>query len=152
MIRQHFLTSIYLTTLFCNTVFVTLEIAVLYKVDNPYKAYYSLTNPSNQIQSFVFDQVRSTIPSLEVDELYITSQDVSLEILRSLQFFMISSYGYEIMNVLILNLYPSDVKVRNAMNEINSCKRMKEAMVNRGEAGMNNQNSLSSTKCFFIFD
>ena len=126
--------------MFYKTVFVTLEIAILYKVDNPFKAYYSLINPSNQIQSFVFDQIRSTIPSLEVDDLYVTSQDVSLDILRSLQFFMISSYGYDILNVLILNLYPSDLKVRNAMNEINSCKRMKEAMVNRGEAGMNTQN------------
>ena len=49
---------------------------------------------------------------------------------------MVSQFGYDIINVLILNIYPSDVKVRNAMNEINYCKRMKETMVHRGEAGM----------------
>lgn len=89
-----------------------------------------------QIQSFVFDQVRSTIPFVDIDDLYTTSQDVSLDILRSLQFFMVTTFGYDIINVLIMNLYPTDVKVCNAMNAISSCKRMKEAMVNRGEAGL----------------
>ena len=127
--------SFFFFTYTLYTVFVTVDIAILYKVDDPYKAYYSLTNPEIQIQSYVFDQVRSTIPSLDIDDLYTTSQDVSLDILRSLQFFMVATYGYDIMNVLILNLYPTDVKVRSAMNAINACKRMKEAMVNRGETG-----------------
>jgi regulator of protease activity HflC (stomatin/prohibitin superfamily) len=121
-----------------DNVFVTLQIAVLYKVDNPYKAYYSLTNPAIQIQSFIYDQVRSTIPSLDIDDLYTSSSsqdnDISLDILRALQFFMVAQFGYDIINVLILNIYPSDVKVRNAMNEISYCRRMKETMVHRGEA------------------
>ena len=41
----------------------------------------------------------------------------------------------DILDVLITSIYPSDTKVVNAMNEINACKRMKEAMAYKGDAG-----------------
>lgn len=114
--------------------FVNLDIAVLFRVDDPYKAHYTLENPIKQIQSFVFDQIRSTVPSLDIDDLFKSSQDMALDVLRSIQLFMVSTHGYEIMDVLIVKITPSDEKVIRAMNEIYSCRKIKEAMVYRGEA------------------
>jgi len=117
-----------------DNVFVTVRLAVLFKVENPHKAYYTLSNPSTQIQMLVYDKIRSTVPSLDIDNLFRSSQDMSLDILRSLQFFVHENYGYDIINVLITSIYPSDANVVHAMNEINACKRMKEAMMHKGEA------------------
>lgn len=41
-------------------------------------------------------------------------------------------YGYQIMQALVTDLQP-DVKVRNAMNEINAAKRMKQAAAEKAE-------------------
>ena len=43
-----------------------------------------------------------------------------------------SSYGYQIVQVLITDLDP-DQRVKNAMNEINSSKRLKFAVAERAE-------------------
>merc|ERR1712151_1330824 len=43
-----------------------------------------------------------------------------------------SSYGYQILNALITDLDP-DQRVKNAMNEINSSKRLKFAVAERAE-------------------
>ena len=53
-----------------DNVFVQVGVAVQYKVlvDSAYDAFYRLTNPRNQIQSYVFDVVRSTVPRMDLDE------------------------------------------------------------------------------------
>lgn len=50
-----------------DNVFVQVRIAVQYRVllESAYDAYYRLSDPRGQIQSYVFDVVRSTVPKME---------------------------------------------------------------------------------------
>ena len=55
-----------------DNVFVSVAVAVQYNVlaESAYDAYYRLTDPRGQIQSYVFDVVRSTVPKMELDEAF----------------------------------------------------------------------------------
>ena len=116
-------------------VFVTIKLAVLYRViaEESYSAHYRLACPKIQIESYLFDKIRSTVPSLEVDELFLSRSEFSLDVLRGLQITM-SYFGYEILDVLVTQISP-DTAVKTAMNEINAAKRLKEACSQKGEAG-----------------
>jgi regulator of protease activity HflC (stomatin/prohibitin superfamily) len=57
-----------------DNVFVRVAVAVQYRVliSSAYDAYYRLTDPRNQIQSYVFDVVRSTVPRMDLDEAFVS--------------------------------------------------------------------------------
>ena len=97
-----------------------------------YEAYYRLTDPRTQIQSYVFDVVRSTVPKLELDEAFASKDDIATAVLESLAPVM-KEYGYEIRNTLVTDLSP-DNKVKASMNEINASRRLKEAAAHKAEA------------------
>jgi regulator of protease activity HflC (stomatin/prohibitin superfamily) len=107
---------------------------VQYRVllDGAYAAWYRLTDPRGQIQSYVFDVVRSTIPKMELDEAFASKNDIATAVLTSLQSVM-QDYGYEIRNTLITDLMP-DARVKASMNEINASRRLKEAASHKAEA------------------
>lgn len=122
-----------------DNVFVTIELAILYQItiDNVKRAFYTLKDPKQQLKAFVHDVARSTIPLLNVDDLFISHKsehDMSLDILRGLQCTFSQQYtGYDVLNVLVSKISPND-HVRDAMNEINACKRWKEAMTHKAES------------------
>lgn len=62
-----------------DNVFVQVRIAVQYRVllESAYDAYYRLSDPRGQIQSYVFDVVRSTVPKMELDEAFASKQDIA---------------------------------------------------------------------------
>ena len=70
-----------------DNVFVQVAVAVQYRVlvDNAYDAYYRLTDPRNQIQSYVFDVVRSTVPKMELDEAFASKAEVAAAVLSQLK-------------------------------------------------------------------
>ena len=117
-----------------DNVFINVSVAVQYRVlvDGAYAAYYRLSDPRGQIQSYVFDVVRSTIPKMELDEAFASKDDIASAVFSSLQGVM-QGYGYEITNTLITDMMP-DAKVRASMNEINASKRLKEAAAHKAEA------------------
>lgn len=117
-----------------DNVFVQVAIAVQYRVlvDSAYDAYYRLTNPQQQIQSYVFDVVRSTVPKMELDEAFASKDVVANAVLVQLKDVM-KEYGYEIKNCLVTDLSP-DHKVKASMNEINASRRLKEAAAHKAEA------------------
>mmetsp|Transcript_10824 Transcript_10824/g.25828 ORF Transcript_10824/g.25828 Transcript_10824/m.25828 type:complete len:288 (-) Transcript_10824:163-1026(-) len=117
-----------------DNVFVQVGVAVQYRVliGSAYDAYYRLTDPRNQIQSYVFDVVRSTVPRMDLDEAFVNKDQVSQEVYNSLKDDM-SSYGYEILNTLVTDLSP-DNRVKASMNEINASRRLKEAASHKAEA------------------
>jgi regulator of protease activity HflC (stomatin/prohibitin superfamily) len=117
-----------------DNVFIQVAVAVQYRVlvDRAYDAYYRLTNPQNQIQSYVFDVVRSTVPKMELDEVFVSKDVVAEAVLKQLKDVM-SDYGYEIKNCLVTDLAP-DNKVKASMNEINASRRLKEAASHKAEA------------------
>ena len=101
-------------------------VAVQYRVlvDGAYDAYYRLTDPRNQIQSYVFDVVRSTVPRMDLDEAFVSKDEVGGAVLAQLRDVM-KDYGYEIKNTLVTDLSP-DNRVKASMNEINASRRLKE--------------------------
>jgi SPFH domain / Band 7 family len=118
---------------------VHVEVAVQYRVvaTMAYEAFYRLTDPRGQIQSYVFDVVRSTVPKMELDEAFVSKNDIAMAVLRSLQHDM-KDYGYVIKNTLVTDLNP-DKKVKASMNQINAARRLKEAAMHKAEANKTKQ-------------
>lgn len=117
-----------------DNVFVNVSVAVQFRVitEGAYDAFYRLTDPSGQIQSYVFDVVRSTVPKLELDESFASKAEIADAVLSQLQSIM-KDYGYEILNALVTDVSP-DARVKASMNEINASKRLKEAASHKAEA------------------
>ncbi|KAG7351236.1 membrane protease subunit [Nitzschia inconspicua] len=117
-----------------DNVFVQVGVATQYRVitDRAYDAFYRLTDPRNQIQSYVFDVVRSTVPRMDLDEAFTSKDEVASEVLNQLRDVM-RDYGYEIKNTLVTDLSP-DNRVKASMNEINASRRLKEAASHKAEA------------------
>jgi len=116
-----------------DNVFVTIHISVQYVAvrDKVYQAYYSLTDLNQQMKSYVFDVVRASLCNLTLDQSFEAKDEISHEVKKHLAEVM-DTYGYTILNALVTDLTPDD-RVRNAMNEINASKRLKEAAYQRAE-------------------
>jgi regulator of protease activity HflC (stomatin/prohibitin superfamily) len=100
--------------------------------ENAYDAFYRLSDPRGQIQSYVFDVIRSTVPRMELDEAFASKKEIASATMEQLESVM-KDYGYEIMNTLVTDLSP-DARVKASMNEINASKRLKEASSHKAEA------------------
>lgn len=126
--------DVYCETKTKDNVFVNVAVAVQFRVitESAYDAYYRLSDPRGQIQSYVFDVVRSTVPRMELDEAFASKNEIADATLRQLESVM-RDYGYEILNTLVTDMSP-DSRVKASMNEINASKRLKEAASHKAEA------------------
>ncbi len=117
-----------------DDVFVRLLIAVQYFVmpDRVREAFYRLSNPHLQIESYVFDEVRSTVPRMKLDEVFEEKETIADAVKGGLEETM-TQYGYGIVRSLVNDIDP-DPKVKTAMNEINAAQRLRKAAEERGEA------------------
>jgi len=88
-------------------------------------AYYKLDNPERQIQSYVFDSIRSEVPRMELDDVFSEKDKIAQAVQAELSDTM-REFGYDIIKALVTDIDP-DAKVKHSMNEINAAKRMKEA-------------------------
>jgi len=115
-------------------VFVTLQINVQFKVIHGQEraAFYALENYEKQINSYVFDTVRSAVPKINLDKVFEQKEDIANAVKQELSKCM-QAYGWEIIQVLIADIEP-DPKVKNAMNEINTAQRLRVATVDKAEA------------------
>jgi len=116
-----------------DNVFITAVVSIQYQIlkEKAYEAFYALTNPTQQITAHVFDVIRAELPNLELDEVFEAKETLALTVKNALSATM-GQYGYQILQALITDLDP-DQKVKNAMNEINSSKRLKFAVAERAE-------------------
>ena len=119
-----------------DDVFVDLLIAVQFYVadsDEAVKAaFYKLTNPTQQISSYVFDTVRALVPDMPVDHVFSEKDKIAGAVKDRLQGIM-EQFGYTILQSLVNDIQP-DPKVKDAMNEVNATARLKEAARNEAEA------------------
>ncbi len=95
-------------------------------------SYYKLATPKAQIETFVFDVVRSQVPKLTLDEIFDSKDHIAQAVKAELTADM-AGFGYEIGKVLVTEIEP-DAKVKAAMNEINAAQREAQAANARGEA------------------
>ena len=108
-----------------DNVFLTMRVSIQYQVIQEdakiVDAHYRLTNPRVQIESYVYDVVRSTVPKIELDDVFTTKDQIAESISESLKQSM-ASFGYQILGSPITDIDP-DREVKRAMNEINKMKR-----------------------------
>lgn len=117
-----------------DNVFVNIAISVQYFImeNKIYQAFYKLTDPSKQIQSFVFDVVRAKVPGMILDDVFEKKDEIATAVKAELSELM-EDFGYGIVKALVTDINPDD-KVKKAMNEINEAQRLRVAAQERGEA------------------
>lgn len=116
-----------------DNVFVTVFVSVQYQTirEKVYSAFYVLSDPHSQMRAYVYDSIRASICTMTLDHSFESKEEISLALKTHLQEIM-NSYGVVILNALVTDLSP-DAKVRDAMNEINASKRLKESAYQRAE-------------------
>jgi len=124
--------DLYCETKTLDNVICSIAIAVQYKVTDPYKNYYTLSDPKAQIRAYVEDSIRATIPQMTLDKAYEATTEIANATKEQLTE-VFSGYGLTILQTLITDLSPNQA-VRQAMNEINASRRLKEASSDRAEA------------------
>jgi regulator of protease activity HflC (stomatin/prohibitin superfamily) len=117
-----------------DNVFVTIDVAIQYMVlkDKITDAYYLLDNPHMQLRSYVFDSIRSTIPGMNLDEVFEAKDEIATAVRDALEHSM-AQYGFQILQTLVNDVEPDPI-VKNAMNQINTSRREKEAAEQKAEA------------------
>ncbi|HUA89417.1 MAG TPA: SPFH domain-containing protein [Steroidobacteraceae bacterium] len=116
-----------------DNVFVEIPISVQYKVDPEkiYDAFYKLSDPIKQIESFVYNVILGHVPKMTLDETFDQQAQIAIDVKESLDQSM-HEFGYSIVKSLITDIVP-DQKVKAAMNDINAAAREREATVSRAE-------------------
>jgi regulator of protease activity HflC (stomatin/prohibitin superfamily) len=117
-----------------DNVFVTIPISVQNRVrpEKAFDAYYKLSNPAAQIQSYVEQVILGHVPGMTLDEVFASQSGIAAAVKQELDADM-AGFGYEIVNVLVTDIVP-DSKVKSAMNDINAAQREQVAATARGEA------------------
>ncbi len=117
-----------------DNVFVKVTVSVQYHVvaNKIFDAFYKLTDPKRQIESFVFDVIRAEVPKMTLDDVFEKKDNIAIAVKNELAGLM-SDFGYDILKALVTNIDP-DEKVKSAMNEINEQQRLRMAAQEKGEA------------------
>ena len=112
---------------------VSVQFFVIDTVDGIKDSFYELNNPEQQIQSYVFDSIRSEVPLMELDDVFAQKEKIAIAIKNELSDTM-KQFGFDFIKALVTDIDP-DAKVKQSMNEINAAKRMKEAAREEAAAG-----------------
>ena len=117
-----------------DNVFVTIPISVQNRVrpEKAFDAYYKLSDPAQQIKSYVEQVILGHVPGMTLDEVFASQSGIAAAVKKELDVDM-AGFGYEIVNVLVTDIVP-DAKVKSAMNDINAAQREQVAANARGEA------------------
>lgn len=116
-----------------DNVFVNVNVSIQYMAikDRVYSAHYVLADHQAQMRSYCYDTIRATLPTMTLDNAFESKDEVSITLKSHLEAVMHDN-GWTILQALVTDLTP-DSRVKDAMNEINSSKRMKEAAYEKAE-------------------
>ena len=106
-------------------IIVSVQFFVVDSIEGIENSFYKLNNPERQIQSYVFDSIRSEVPKMELDSVFAEKDKIAIAVKNELSETM-QQFGFDFIKALVTDIDP-DAKVKHAMNEINAAKRMKEA-------------------------
>jgi regulator of protease activity HflC (stomatin/prohibitin superfamily) len=117
-----------------DNVFVAIPVSIQYHVlpDAVYEAFYKLSDPKEQIGSYVFNVILGHVPKMNLDEAFEQQNAIASAVKQELDGVM-AGFGYGIVKALVTDIIP-DPKVKAAMNDINAARREQEAANARGEA------------------
>jgi regulator of protease activity HflC (stomatin/prohibitin superfamily) len=110
-----------------DNVFVRIDVAVQMQVlpENTYDAVYRLTDPQTQVDSFVKDVIRGSVPAMTLDQAFEAKDTLATAVKERLSEAM-AGFGYAILNSLVTDIDP-DAAVKRAMNDIETSKRTRLA-------------------------
>jgi regulator of protease activity HflC (stomatin/prohibitin superfamily) len=116
-----------------DNVTVKVTCAIQYQVDpNQVDTYYfKLYNPQQQIQAYVDDCVRAQLPTMTLDEAFVSTEQVAGHVKEVLAA-NLKQFGLIVVKALMTDMQP-DATVMAAMNKINSARREREAAVEQAE-------------------
>ncbi len=106
-------------------IIVSVQFFVVDSIEGIENSFYKLNDPERQIQSYVFDSIRSEVPKMELDSVFAEKDKIAIAVKNELSETM-QQFGFDFIKALVTDIDP-DAKVKHAMNEINAAKRMKEA-------------------------
>ncbi|CAD7926082.1 unnamed protein product [Amoebophrya sp. A120] len=117
-----------------DNVFVTVQVAVQVQImqSRAEDAFYKLSAPEGQIESYVTNVIRSQVPLLELDSVFEKKDSIAEAVKKDLTEQM-NAFGYSILNVLVVDVDPES-SVKDAMNKINAAKRLRVAATDEAEA------------------
>ncbi|KAH9709395.1 Hypersensitive-induced response protein 2 [Citrus sinensis] len=106
-----------------DNVFVNVVASVQYRAlaEKASDAFYKLSNTRSQIQAYVFDVIRASVPKLDLDATFEQKNDIAKAVEEELE------------KTLIVDIEP-DEHVKRAMNEINAAARLRLAANEKAEA------------------
>lgn len=119
-----------------DNVTIKMRVAVQFCVQNTregiYNSFYKLANPVEQMNSYIIDALRSSIPNYTLDEAYEAKDAIAQGVQAQVSSAMLE-YGYVIQSTLITDIdLPKDVEA--SMNRINSAQREQQAAQALAEA------------------
>lgn len=116
-----------------DNVFVTVNVNVQYQAifEKVYQAFYTLSDHESQMRAYVYDVIRASLTQMNLDDAFESKEELSQNLKHHLQE-VFNTYGFTILQALVTDLNPEDM-VKDAMNEINAAKRLKEAAYQRAE-------------------
>ena len=117
-----------------DNVFVHMKVSVQFLVEEAKAtdAFYKLTNARAQMESYVFDVIRSSLPRMTLDDSFENKDSIAMDIKKELSEEM-GNYGYTIIKSLVVDINPEE-NVKRSMNEINAAQRQLEATKAKAEA------------------
>lgn len=116
-----------------DNVFVQIPVSIQYQIipEKVFDAFYRLSEPTRQIESFVYNAILGHVPGMNLDEVFSSQAQIALDVQKNLDTSM-KDFGYTVVKALVTDVVP-DAKVKSAMNDINAAQREREATVARGE-------------------
>jgi regulator of protease activity HflC (stomatin/prohibitin superfamily) len=117
-----------------DNVFVKVTASVQYRVldKDVATAFYELTDTEQQLDSYMQDALRSSIPALSLDNVFAKKDDIAADVQETVGTEM-ARYGITVVKTLIISVDPSD-SMKASMDGINAAQREKEATRQRSEA------------------
>merc|ERR1712060_311397 len=85
--------------------FVTVVVSTQYVTmkEKPYEAFYKLTDSRAQIRSYVFDVVRSTVPKIKLDDVFLEKEAIAHSVKEELTKSM-TEFGWQIIETLVTGM------------------------------------------------
>lgn len=117
-----------------DNVFVKIPVNVQYFIipESVENAFYKLSNPKAQIESYVYNVILGHVPGMNLDDVFLQQAEIAVDVKTQLEASM-RPFGYGISKVLITDVIPDD-RVKASMNSINAALRDQEAAKAQGEA------------------
>ncbi|QNV37853.1 SPFH domain-containing protein [Rothia terrae] len=114
-----------------DNVFVQVPVNVQYFVNENEQdirnSVYRLSNPENQMRSYIQQNIVGSLSKLDLDEAYGSLHQVGLALQGELTE-KIGEYGYVIKDTNVIDVEPAP-EVKDAMNQVNTSERKRQAQI-----------------------